>query len=53
MCILIHLSGALFNDGWKEDAKVNNIKEDNVRWIFDQLGWYVRSIFNTRETHAL
>lgn len=52
-CILHHLSGALFHDCWKDDAKVDNAKEDNVWWIFDQLGGYFSSIFNTRERHAL
>jgi hypothetical protein len=51
--ILHHLSGALFHDCWKEDAKVDNVEEDNVWWIFDQLGGYVHSIFNTRERHTL
>jgi len=50
--ILAHLSGALFHDGWKEDAKDEKVKEDNVRWIFDPLGGYARSIFNTGESHA-
>jgi hypothetical protein len=34
---------------WKE----GNIKEANVWWIFDTLGWYSYSILSPRESHTL
>jgi hypothetical protein len=49
--LLLHLAGAFLCDGWKSD--VNAIKEDNVRWIFDQLGPYFNSIFGSRSNDAL
>ena len=47
--LLWHLAGAFLSEGWKEG---NFIKEENVRWIFDQLGWYFKSVLGLREKHA-
>ena len=47
---LWHLTGAFLNEGWKKDGV---IKQDNVRWIFDQLGWYFHSILGSRVKDAL
>ena len=47
-CHLWHLSGAFLNDGWK----TNNIKEENVWWIFDLLGSHFHEILGSREKHV-
>jgi hypothetical protein len=49
--LLWHLAGAFLDEGWKKGADV--IKEDNVRWMFDQLGWYFNSVLGSRENDAL
>ncbi len=46
---LWHLGSAFMAAAWKE----GDIKEANVRWIFDTLGWYFHSILGPRESHAL
>jgi len=46
---LCHFASALLFNGWKED---DLIKEDHVRWIFDQLGWYFHSVLGSRERHV-
>jgi hypothetical protein len=48
--LLWHLTGAFLDEGWK---KGEVIKEVNVRWIFDQLGWYFRSVLGSRERDTL
>jgi hypothetical protein len=48
--LLWHLAGAFLSEGWKEG---NIIKEENVLWIFDQLGWHIRSVLGSQERHAL
>jgi hypothetical protein len=48
--LLRHLAGAFVDKAWKEG---NDIKEENVRWIFDKLGWYFHSVLGSRERHAL
>ncbi len=45
-CVLWHLAGAFFAKNWKE---VESLKEENVRWIFDQLAWHFHSVFGLRE----
>ncbi|KAH9968405.1 hypothetical protein BJV74DRAFT_273205 [Russula compacta] len=47
--LLYHLAGAFFSEGWKEG---NVIKEENVMWIFNQLGWHIHSVLGSRERHA-
>ncbi|KAI0249558.1 hypothetical protein BJV78DRAFT_667522 [Lactifluus subvellereus] len=47
---LLHLAHAFSKKGWK-DANVI-IKEENVWWDFDQLGWYFHSVLGSRERHA-
>jgi hypothetical protein len=47
---LHHLAGAFLRDGWK-DCTI--LKEDNFRWIFDELGSFLRSILPSREKHGL
>jgi hypothetical protein len=46
---LWHLASAFIDVAWKEGS----IKEDNVRWIFDKLAWYFKSILGPRESHGL
>jgi hypothetical protein len=46
--LLWHLAGAFLHKGWK-----HQFKEENVRWIFDQLGWYFDSVLGSREKHSL
>jgi len=48
--LLWHLAGAFLDEAWKEG---DVIEEDNVRWIFDKLGWYFHSVLGPRERHAL
>jgi hypothetical protein len=48
--LLYHLAGAFLSEGWKEG---NVIKEENVMWIFNQLGWHIHSVLGSRERHAL
>jgi len=45
-----HLASALLLKGWKEDEV---IKEDNIRWIFDELGCHFHSALGSREKHAM
>ena len=45
---LIHFAAALSLKGWKVDKF---FKEDNIRWIFDELGWQFHSVLDSRETH--
>ncbi|KAH9964027.1 hypothetical protein BJV74DRAFT_304161 [Russula compacta] len=47
--LLYHLAGAFLSEGWKEG---NVIKEENVMWIFNQLGWHTHSVLGSRERHA-
>jgi hypothetical protein len=47
--LLHHLASAFLSEGWKEG---DFIKAENVRWIFDQLGWYFKSVLGSREKHA-
>ena len=47
--LLHHLASAFLSEGWKEG---DFIKVENVRWIFDQLGWYFKSVLGSREKHA-
>jgi hypothetical protein len=47
---LWHLAGVFLYDGWKTD---NLIEEENVRWIFDNLGLHFHSVLGSREKHAL
>jgi hypothetical protein len=46
---LWHLASAFIDVAWKEGS----IKEANVRWIFDKLAWYFKSILGPRESHGL
>ncbi|KAF8507215.1 hypothetical protein F5888DRAFT_1648473 [Russula emetica] len=48
--LLWHLAGAFLDGAWKKE---NLIKEENVRWIFDKLGWHFHSILDSRARHAL
>ncbi|KAN0106917.1 hypothetical protein V8E52_010661 [Russula decolorans] len=48
-CQLYHLVCAFLHRGWKTD---NLIKEDNVRWIFDELGLHFHLVLGSRESHA-
>ena len=47
---LLHLSVPFLIDGWKDG---NDIKEDNVRWVFDQLAFYFHCVLDSRESHGL
>ena len=47
--ILLHLTNAFIDEEWKR----GNIKEDNVRWIFDKLGGHFRSFLGSRAKDAL
>ncbi|KAI0283111.1 hypothetical protein BGY98DRAFT_953092 [Russula aff. rugulosa BPL654] len=47
--LLHHLASAFLSEGWKEG---DFIKVENIRWIFDQLGWYFQSVLGLREKHA-
>jgi hypothetical protein len=47
---LWHLEGAIRNKGWKL-SKV--VKENNIRWDFEQLAWYFESIFASKAKHGL
>jgi len=51
---LYHLAGAFLNNAWKKGVNANNnaIKEENVRWIFDQLGSYFNSVLGPRAKHS-
>ncbi|KAI0277113.1 hypothetical protein BGY98DRAFT_981874 [Russula aff. rugulosa BPL654] len=43
------LQARFLSEGWKEG---DFIKVENIRWIFDQLGWYFQSVLGSREKHA-
>jgi len=47
---LWHLEGAFRNKGWRL-SKV--VKENNIRWDFEQLAWYFQSIFVSQANHGL
>jgi hypothetical protein len=47
---LWHLAGAFRNKGWKL-SKV--IKENNIRWDFEQLAWHFQSIVGSEAKHGL
>jgi hypothetical protein len=47
---LWHLAGAFLTKAWKEE---NLIKEENVRWVFEELAEHFHSILGSRERHAL
>jgi hypothetical protein len=47
---LWHLAGAFRNKGWQL-SKV--VKENNIRWDFEQLAWYFESIFVSEAKHGL
>ena len=47
---LLHLAASFLLQGWKADGV---FKEDNVRWIFDELGWQFHSVLVDREKHTL
>jgi len=43
---LLHLANGSLLEGWKEN---DVIKEDNIRWIFDELGYHFHSALGSRE----
>ncbi len=47
--LLHHLASMFIKKDWKDGS----IKEANVQWIFDDLGWYFHLILGRRESHAL
>jgi hypothetical protein len=46
---LYHLLGALLCKGWDDGI----VQEDQIRWVFDPLGWHFKSVLGLRESHGL
>jgi hypothetical protein len=47
---LYHLAGAFLSNGWKKGYVV---KEEDVRWIFNELALHFHSVFGSRARDAL